>query len=520
MKSRSAFKSFAGLGCAVTIGLGLSTVANAQQIAAAPGGTGLTSNTVADAATLRTAAQNGGRFGAGLLGGNWDTTGGLGLSLNQGNSDTLLFNGELSTGNTWGANEFGFDAAFIYGETDGATTNQFGIGELRYNRIIAEPFYLGAVGGFLHDDTAELDYRISATPTLGVYLIKNDTTSLSLEAGVGYIWEKQSGIDDEYVSFRAGQVFSHELSARSSFFESVEFLSEFEDFGNSSIIAEAGLITQLTEKLSLKTLVRGVFDNQLPDGLDVDDTDWSLVSTLSYAFAGADELTSLEDLEAAQAAKGTSSDWQTTALAGLALTGGNSDTTLATLNLVSVREWGPNLLGLSAGGTYGEVSDEVTAESYAAGANYRRTIAAPFYFGVGASYLHDDLAQVDYRATANPTLGVYLIKNDITTLNVEAGPSYVWEEVGGEKDEYLGVRVAQGLEHQCTEGVKIWELLEYLGDVDDSDNYIINGEVGFETAISDKLSLKTYVQAIYDNTPAAGLDDTDIRLVSALAITF
>jgi len=517
MSNNTSVKNLVRFGCVTAAGFGLSSAF--AQIPAAQGGTGLTNTTAAPSAEALQAAASGpsnflntGSFS------DWDAVAGLGLSLTSGNTDTLLLSGDLTLARTWGDNELGVEGAFIYGENDSEVSSEFALARAHYNRIIADPFYFGVVGGFLHDDLADLNYKISVMPALGVHLINNDTTKLSIEAGVGYVWEDQGGVTDEYVGFRAAQSFSYALSERSSIYETIEYLSELEDFENYSLVAEAGIVTRLTEKLSLKTLVRGTYDNTVP--ADIDDTDWSLITSLSYALAGADELTNLEDLEAAQAAKGTSEDWQTTALAGLSIVGGNSDTTLATLNLLSVREWGPNLLGLSVGGTYGETDDETTAETYAASANYRRTLADPFYSGIGATYLHDDIAEVDYRTTVNPALGVYLIKNDTTTLNVEVGPTYLWEDVAGVSDEYLGARIAQGLTHQLTEGIKIWEILEVIPEIEDFNNYIVNAEVGFETAISDTMSLKTYVQAVHDSTPAAGLDDTDIRIISALAITF
>lgn len=485
------------------------------QIAAPGATTGFTQDTglSADELKANSVARD---FGFFSPDNGFELSAGFGLVVTSGNSDTLLFNGEFSAEKTWDNNEFGFIADFIYSEADSTTTAQyFHIGS-KYNRIINDNYYYGLLVDGVHDDIAELDYRVGVYPYVGYNIWKTDRSSLSLEIGPGYTFEDQSGNSRSYLSARVAQLFEYNISDRSKFWQKAEWLPELEEIGDNYLINyEVGVSTQLTSKWNLKTFARGTYDSDVPDGID--GSDLGIFTTLSYGFVGE----TLDDLSKAQGDLGTNNSWQSTALIGGTYTGGNSETLLATANILSTREWGPNLLGLSLGGTYGETGDDVTAENWNAAANYRRTIQDPFYTGIGATYLHDDLSDVDYRATVSPNLGVYLIKNDTTTLNLEAGPAYVFEEVGGVEDNYLGLRVAQGLQHQLTDNLKVWETVEFLSDFDDiGDNYLVNFEIGFETKLSDRLSLNTYVQGIYDSEPAAGRDDLDLRFVSALAVSF
>jgi len=488
---------------------------------AAPGGTIPSSDIPAlTAGDLQAASQaRVGGLGS-LLGGadGFTLTGGLGLVITTGNSDTALINGEFTAERNWDANEFALIVDFVYGETDNVTSNQYYHLGAKYNRLLSDTLYYGVLGDAVHDDIALLDYRVSVFPYLGYKLWSNDRSSLSIELGPGWTSEEQDGISNEYFSARVAELFEYQISERSKFWQKAEWIPEIEDFGDNYLINyEVGIATQLTDQWSLKTFARGVYDAEVPEGID--ENDIGIFTTLSYGFVGSEE-TTLEDLADTQASLETGNEWQSTALIGVTISEGNSETLLANANLLTSREWGPNLLGLSIGGTYGEVGDDVTAENYHAG-NYRRTIQDPYYLGAVGTFLRDDFSAVDYRVTVAPTLGMYLIKNDDTTLNVEAGPAYVFEEVGSIEDNYASLRVAQGLTHNLSETLRIWESVEYLGDFSDiGDNYLVNFEVGFETKLSDRLSLNTYLQGVYDPEPAAGLEETDLRLVSALSINF
>jgi len=488
---------------------------------AAPGATtpGATTPTLT-AGDLQAASQA--RAGlAGLLGGGegYTMTGGLGLVLTTGNSETLLFNGEFTAERKWENNEFALIADFIYGETGSTTTNQYFHLGAKYNKLISDTYYYGVLVDAVHDDIAELDYRVSIFPYLGYQLWSNDRATLSIELGPGWTMEDQSGNSDAYASARVAQLFDYQISERSKFWQKAEWSPEIANVGDNFLVNyEVGVTTQLSDNWSLKTFARGVYDSEVPEGID--DTDFGIFTTLSYGFVG-DEETTLEDLADSQASLGTNSEWQSTALVGVTISQGNSETVLANANVLSAREWGPNLLGLSLGYTYGEADSEVTAESYTAGANYRRTIQDPYYLGIGATFLRDDFSAVDYRITVTPSLGMYVIKNDTTTLNIETGPAYVFESVDDIENDYAAFRVAQGLEHQFNDTFRIWESVEYLADFQDfGDNYLLNFEVGFETKLSDRLSLNTYLQGVYDPSPAAGFVETDLRLVSALSINF
>ena len=66
---------------------------------------------------------------------------------------------------------------------------------------------------------------------------------------------------------------------------------------------------------------------------------------------------------------------------------------------------------------------------------------------------------------------------------------------------------------------KFSQSLEFLYDFDDSDNYRINSETAFITALSNYLSLKTSYEIKHDNEPVpATLKETDTILSVTLVV--
>ena len=216
--------------------------------------------------------------------------------------------------------------------------------------------------------------------------------------------------------------------------------------------------------------------------------------------------------------------WDVTASAGLTLTRGNSKTLLAVGSLLGTKKWEQNEVDLGVDGTYGETTDkgETTknAESLHGFGQYNRLFTERFFGYLRVEGLHDAVADIKYRLQIGPGVGYYFIKTTNTTFRAEIGPGYVYEQDKTEHHSYMSLRIAERFDQKINAHAKIWEFAEYLPQVDRFSNYLINAEVGIETAITKKLSQKTYLQDSYHSEPAAGRLKNDLKLVAALSYKF
>ena len=212
--------------------------------------------------------------------------------------------------------------------------------------------------------------------------------------------------------------------------------------------------------------------------------------------------------------------WETSAAVGLTVTKGNSDTVTGTGNVIAQKKWERAELRLGADVTYGENEGVKSAESYHAFGQYNKLLNERVYGYFRADGLHDDIADVQYRITVGPGAGYYFIKKARTQLSGEAGPSVVFERQGVGETTYFTLRVAERFEHKFNDKTRLWQSVEWLPQVDDFNNSIINGELGVETQLTEKFSLRLFAQDTYDNEPAPGRKRNDLKLVAQLACKF
>ncbi|HEY3760676.1 MAG TPA: DUF481 domain-containing protein [Verrucomicrobiae bacterium] len=218
--------------------------------------------------------------------------------------------------------------------------------------------------------------------------------------------------------------------------------------------------------------------------------------------------------------------WQSAVSAGLTMTRGNSDTTLATLTAVTDRKTEANEWNLGANATYGKSKvngvSSTTAQNFDGFIQYNQLFTDRFYGYARVEGLHDDVANIHYSVALSPGAGYYFIKNTNTDLSAEAGPGYVFERLDGETRDYATLRVAEKFHQQLTDRARLWETAEWLPDVSNFKNYNINAEIGIEADITkDKsMTLQCYLDDTYYNEPAPGRLKNDSKLVMAIAYKF
>ncbi len=218
--------------------------------------------------------------------------------------------------------------------------------------------------------------------------------------------------------------------------------------------------------------------------------------------------------------------WVSSAALGLTLTRGNSETLLGTVGVESAKKWDHNELSLGASGAYGRNKnqttgvEETTAEMLKGFAQYNRLFTERLYGYGRVELLHDGVADIDYRLTVSPGAGYYIIKEKTMDLSAEVGPGLIYEKTGGDEHGYWVFRAGEKYHYQLSDTAKLWQTAEWLPQVDNIENYIINAEVGLEVAISKTLSLRTVLQDMYDNQPVPGLKKNDLKWVTAIAYKF
>lgn len=212
----------------------------------------------------------------------WESSAGVGLTLTAGNTDTILVTGQLQTQRKGPQNEWYFGLDGAYGENEGDKNNETLHGFGQFNHLFTERLFGFVRADGLHDGIALVDYRFTLSAGLGYYLIKNEKTSLSFEAGPGYVFERLDGDENDYMTIRFAERFEHKLNDKTRIWQSVEFLPEIEDWGSHVINAELGIETTISGNLKLRAYLQDTYDSTPAAGREHNDL--KLVTGLAYTF--------------------------------------------------------------------------------------------------------------------------------------------------------------------------------------------------------------------------------------------
>lgn len=219
----------------------------------------------------------------------WETTAGLNLAVNRGNSDTLLVGANILTLKKWDKNEFTAGADGVYGNNRDITSGQrvttaqnYGA-FMQYNRLVNERIYfLGRADG-RQDHVADIDYRFSVSPGVGYYLIKNTKTTLALETGPGIVFERFAHqAENNYFTVRFGEKFTHNFNDKVRFLEQADLTPKVDEWSNYVFNIQATLEADLTTKLSARLTAQDTYRSDPAPGRK--ENDLRILAGIAYKF--------------------------------------------------------------------------------------------------------------------------------------------------------------------------------------------------------------------------------------------
>jgi putative salt-induced outer membrane protein len=122
----------------------------------------------------------------------WTQTASVGLALTSGNKDTSTLNlGFEIAYDPQTRNRIKSDGLFIRGRTDGRlTADRLGLNARDEYRLQDRAFTFGQVQ-YLQDQFKNIDYLVAPSMGFGYRVVDNDRTKLSLDGGLGGVWEKK-----------------------------------------------------------------------------------------------------------------------------------------------------------------------------------------------------------------------------------------------------------------------------------------------------------------------------------------
>lgn len=209
---------------------------------------------------------------------------------------------------------------------------------------------------------------------------------------------------------------------------------------------------------------------------------------------------------------------------GATVTRGNSETMLLNASWLTEGEKQPlGAARVGAEANYGASTvaekEETTVDNAKLFAGAEKTLSPRTFAALNGSLSYDNIADIDYRAILGPGLGVYIWRGERGKWMVQAGPSYLWEKIGGARRDFTTLQAIERFEFQFSETAKIWQSAEWLPRVDAFEDYLLNVEVGAEAALTTRLKLRVVLQDKYNSVPAENKKHNDLTLIAGLGVS-
>jgi putative salt-induced outer membrane protein YdiY len=215
----------------------------------------------------------------------WAGSASAGYAMTAGNNDTSTINVAYDLKrDTGGPYVFKSTALLLYGQTEDVTTSDRLSFDGRLERRLNARTSLFGQAQYLSDEFKQIDYLVSPNVGINRILARNDRTELSIDGGVGAVWEKNPDLElqtDGAVT--AGQKFTHKLTATTELTQKVTALWKMDDFGDALYVFGAGLAASVTAGTQIKIEFLDTYKAK-PPSADVQKNDIATLVSFVYKF--------------------------------------------------------------------------------------------------------------------------------------------------------------------------------------------------------------------------------------------
>ncbi len=213
----------------------------------------------------------------------WERKAELSLVATGGNTDTPTLGAGASL--AWRPNPWTTEAkvAFIRSETNDILTARSLAADLRQGRSITPRLDAFGRVGYLSNEFAGIDTRVTLDAGLGYKLLTGTVHTLRVDAGLGYSHEERT--TDADLSFplaNFGGAYKWQISPTADFTESALFTASLENADDHRFSNTLALTAVLTRLLSLKLSHELKFVNTPPPTFEKTDTQLSMALVATF----------------------------------------------------------------------------------------------------------------------------------------------------------------------------------------------------------------------------------------------
>ena len=220
--------------------------------------------------------------------------------------------------------------------------------------------------------------------------------------------------------------------------------------------------------------------------------------------------------------------WTGSVTAGAVLTRGNSYSDSVATSAEAGRRGEVDRMTLAGDYAYGRQKDTSTGEQFTSVDSWNALSKYDYYFSkhwydyVGVKANHDRIADLELRLMPSAGVGYQWVENSRTNISTEVGGNWVYERFSNptRTDDFFAARFAYHIEHKLNDGVSFIHNFEFLPDISDFSNHLINTDAGIRTKLTSSFFAEFKMSLTYNSMPAENKEKTDVRYMASLGYKF
>ena len=206
---------------------------------------------------------------------------------------------------------------------------------------------------------------------------------------------------------------------------------------------------------------------------------------------------------------------------GFVSTSGNTDVTTFNLGERLAYTTGRWTFSQAAAAIYGATDGRSTAEQYDAGLRAEYGLGPRFLAFAGATWYRNTFAGITSRFVEGLGLGWKTIQAARDSLRVDAAMTSNQEtNLALVQSTFAASRAGLAYKHLFGASTAFTETVEWVTNLEDSDDQRLVSETALTAPISKQIALKATYVIRFDNQPEPGFEDTDRVFTTGLQIVF
>jgi putative salt-induced outer membrane protein YdiY len=206
---------------------------------------------------------------------------------------------------------------------------------------------------------------------------------------------------------------------------------------------------------------------------------------------------------------------------GFVSTSGNTAVTTFNVGQKMTYTTGRWTFGQAAAAIYGETDGSSTAEQYDAGLRAEYSLGPHFLAFAGATWYRNTFAGITSRFVEGVGLGWKTIQAARDSLRLDAAITSNQEtNLAQVQSTFAASRAGLAYKHLFGASTAFTETVEWVTNLEDSDDQRLVSETALTAPISQQIALKATYVIRFDNQPEPGFKDTDRVFTTGLQIVF